>query len=237
MRADIAPIVEEDKDPAKIRAALNKGCGGVIVSQAIPADVAQEWVAVLSSPLARSSAYRDALTHGEQAGLIWSQDDKVFDNTRRWLREQFEWAAGARLCRTPQSPQARNTLVRLWMNSAQSLPWHIDNAFSEIYPDIHLHIAGDGMMLANPPREMKMNVSNGRTSPALMLPDGHEALKTSYHDVEGRAQEHALKLTAYLQERGVLMQALAPGQMLFFNDKCLHRSAAEPTARLRPAIF
>ncbi len=164
----IGPIVQEDKDPGKIRRALASGAGGVIVNSAVPAEVLHE-----------AATYREPAGAGTPTIVVdehapdhcrWEASDGSLPLTRGWLMEEFKWAASAGLCRKPDQAQGHNRLLRLWANEAQHLPWHIDLGVSESYPDIHLHLAGHGMKVAIPARSMDMTFSNAAVSPNLQAP-------------------------------------------------------------------
>ncbi len=228
---EIGPIVREDKDPVKIRRALAQGAGGVIVAGAVPADVLEEGAHYRDRP----GAGIPMIVADEQAPdhCRWEASDGALPLTRSWLMEEFKWAASAGLCRKPEQAQGRNKLLRLWANEAQHLPWHIDLGISEIYPDIHIHLAGHGMKIATPAQTMEMTFSNVAVSPNLQAP-GVSIYKIPYKNADQIVHK---KLNEYLRERGVPVCQMQPGEMLFFNDKCLHVSAGRKKQRLRAAIF
>lgn len=245
MRREIGTIAHEEKNPAKIRRALGQDCGGVIVESAVPAEVVREWQAVAGSTL--SPVIKDSpliIADGTAPGHCrWKHEDEAYAETQRWLMEEFEWASSSNLCRRPENAQGHDGMLRLWTNGVMHLPWHIDFALSEIFPDIHIHIAGAGMKVAAPAKAIHMTFSDRKGTPYLELPDLswrnilHD--DAEYDDAESDDTRKTIgeKLEAYMRERDVSLLKLKPGQMLFFNEKCLHASARENQPRLRAAIF
>lgn len=228
---EIGPIVHEDKDPVKIRRALACGAGGVIVDSHAPAEVLQESADYQERPGAGTPTI---IVDEQMPGHCrWDASDGDLPITRAWLMEEFKWAASSRLCRAPEAAQGYNRLMRLWANEAEHLPWHIDLGVSEVHPDIHIHLAGAGMKIATPAQAMKMTFTNTGVSPNLQAP-GASLYKIPYKNADKIMLK---KLNEYLRERGVSVREMKPGEMLFFNDKCLHVSAAQKKQRLRAAIF
>ncbi len=228
---EIGPIVQEDKDAGKIRRALVRGAGGVIVDSAAPAEVLQEGAHYSERPGAGTPMI--VVDEHAPGHCRWDASDGTLPLTRNWLMEEFKWAAAAGLCRKPEAAQGYNKLVRLWANEAQFLPWHIDRGLSETYPDIHIHLAGQGMKVAAPRGVMALVFSDNQTSPHLELPH------LSVRNIPYKNADKIMlkKLNEYLRERDVPLLKLQPGQMLFFNEKCLHVSAGQKSPRLRAAIF
>ncbi len=236
---EIGPIVQEDKDPGKIRRALAQGAGGVIVAHAVPPAVMDEYAALVASRdgnLARVVDAPPVLIADKHSPehCRWSYQQETLKETQGWLKDQFAWAAEGRLCRPANAPNGRQNLLRLWANQGISLPWHVDRSNAEaLFPDIHFHIAGKGMLVAAPERSLRLSFTDNKSSPHLQHP------QFSLRDMSDKNAQKLLqkKLTAYLEERGVAVRALKPGEILFFNEKCLHASAGRRTARLRAAIF
>ncbi len=236
---EIGPIVQEDKDPVKIRRALAQGAGGVIVADVVPPAVMNEYAALVASRdgnLARVVESPPVLIADKHSAehCRWNYEQALLKETQDWLKEQFNWAVAGRLCRPAHAPNGKQNLLRLWANQGISLPWHIDRSNAEGgFPDIHFHIAGKGMFVAAPERSLRLSFTDNKSSPHLQHP------QFSPRDLSDKSAQKMLqkKLSAYLEERGVAVRALKPGQILFFNEKCLHSSAGKRTARLRAAIF
>lgn len=238
MKREISPIVQEDRKPEKIRRALGVGAGGVLVDNPVPPSVQREWQIALADN--NNLLFRMAETPPvlevpiEAPGLCrWTYEEAGFLETQRWLRDEFEWASSSGLCRSPANPQGKHGFVRLWVNQGQHLPWHIDAVRSRIFPDVHIHIAGEGLKLASPRKPLELMFSDNRTSPYLQLPN-LSLVETGSNDPYKAMQK---KLKQYLQERDVQLLKMQPGQALFFNEKCLHASAGSSNLRLRAGIF
>lgn len=232
MRYKIGPIVQEDKKPEKIRRALARGAGGVIVENPAPAEVMSEYEALVVdrdgtvSPLL--IADQDAPDH-----CRWLHEPPSLKATQAWLKEQFAWAAAERLCRPAQGLSGKQNLLRLWLNQDMSLPWHIDPSSADTpYSDIHLHIAGTGINIASSSHPLQLQFNKNKT-PYLQHPT------FGLKDADDPKTQKLLrkKLDAYLENRGLQILTLKPGQTLFFNEKCLHASAGGQAPRLRAAIF
>jgi len=223
MRYKIRPIAYEDNDQQKIRAAFKAGCGGVIVPLPLPAEVSAELTAVKAHAHQHSDMidkFYAALRgpDGKHAQHYWTNTPEALAQTQRWLTGVWEGAVKDRFVSSSRTSAA---LVRLWLGAALELPWHIDRQRESHWRDIHAHISGPGLLLASPPRELKMEFA-GRMSPHLILPPGDET-----------------EPEKYLEGRGVSFITLQPGQMVYFNEHCLHKSAsgAAHDLKLRAGIF
>ncbi|HEY0900708.1 MAG TPA: hypothetical protein VGD95_01165 [Micavibrio sp.] len=229
---EIRPIVYEDPDPEKIRRALRRGIGAVIVPADIPPALITEAAALTQPPLADLSAlYRAPEQPGQPCQ--WNGEEARLKETQNWLREKFEWAARAGLCRKPENAHGRLGLIRVWANAAQNLPWHYDRELSPVYPDMHLHLAGAGMVVAHVPHLMNMRFTENKSSPFLILPEDPRTINPR----SVLTPDHQQKIENYLAAKGVALKPLQPGEMLFFNQHCLHASAGATAAKLRAAIF
>ncbi len=174
------------------------------------------------------------ITDGTAPGHFrWSYEEPHLTETYRWLKSEFEWAVAAGLCRNPEQAQDRQSMLGLWINNGEQLPWHIDREQGAAYPDIHIHISGAGMKVAHPVKSLKLHFSDNEKSPNLQLPG------LSLIEIQDKNPVKALRrmLDKDLRIRGVKVCEMLPGQVLFFNEKCLHRSAAGKEARVRALIF
>ncbi len=237
MRHEIGPIIQEDKDPRKILRALARGCGGVIVDTPVPEAVTREFEACVAAggvPVKQMEDAPPTIIVDETASghARWSYEQEGLAETHRWLMDEFQWAAQSGLCRKPEQDFGKKNMLRLWLNNGQYLPWHFDRGFVEIYPDIHKHIGGRGLKVAAPDKPLNLTFSENRTSPHLLIPGTPVNLREQPSE-----KEIARRLKAYLQEAGISILKLQPGQTLFFNQKCLHSSAAHGSTRLRAGIF
>jgi len=223
----VAPIVEEDKDPQKIRRAFAAGAGGVLVSDSLPESVAREYKTFSTQKISIDDTLPILKTSMDRLGeAYWSDQQQGLAATQEWLKEQFEWAVKARLCRTPHNPHGKMNFLKIWLKKDVNLPWHVDIDRIELYPDMHIHIGGHGIHIASPQAPKKIPFSDRRVSPRLQPP--------GVKDTDSIPQTI---LNDYLRERGFTLSSMKPGQILFFQEKCLHASAKTARNRLRAAIF
>lgn len=227
MRRIIQPIVYEDNDPAKIRAAFKAGCGGVIVDGTVPEDVIAEIASIATNP-ERLLSQRDRLlltaAYENPSQRRWSSDLPELRETCRWLEEEYTRTAATGLCPSGFKGAGRSSMS-LWFSDEQHLPWHIDKKTQHLgfWPDMHIHIHGAGLVVAAPPRSLTLTFNDNNSSPRLLV-NGD-----TFEDV---ANEH-------LEDKGCTFIALQPGQRVYFGEGCLHRSAFSPpaTLKMRAAIF
>ena len=230
MERTILPIVYEDNDPLKIRAAFKAGCGGVIVDGGVPDSVAAE-IARMSENDEWLERFRNqtlALQAEDKEGgpRIWTQDVPELQETCRWLEEQYAQLKAAKLCPETE-PGSRREMLRTWFGEEISQPWHVDRKLTSdtVALETHIHIHGTGMLVAVPRKALSLTFSDNaaNNSPRLEVP--------------GRGGEK--QLDGFLREQDVEFIALQPGQRLYFGESCLHRSSAQFPARLkvRAAIY
>jgi hypothetical protein len=227
MRRIIQPIVYEDNAPAKIRAAFKAGCGGVIVDGTVPEAVTAEIARIATNP-ERFLSQRDSIalsaTDEKSTQRRWSFDLPTLRETCCWLEEEYTRTAAAGLCPSGLNGGGRSSMS-LWFNDEQHFPWHVDKKQQHLgfWPDMHIHIYGAGLVVAAPPRSLTLTFNDKSNSPRLLV-NGD-----TFDDV---ANEH-------LKDRGCTFLTLQPGQRIYFDEGCLHRSAFSPPAalKMRAAIF
>lgn len=230
MQRQILPIVFEDNDPAKIRAAFEAGCGGVIVDGHLPDAVTAE-LDRLGQGLTLPPGLKGGslvLSVDAQAQRSWSRDVPELYETCRWLADEYAALAGCHLM--PAAPGGgRRPPMTVWPGEGLSLPWHIDKKASHVvYPDTHIHLHGAGMVLAAPPRSLTLLFNDtGGASQKLQIPGSRYIV-----DSEERLDDH-------LQDHGCTFIQLRPGQRVYFGEGCLHKSSFTfpPAFKLRAAIF
>ncbi len=230
MQRIILPIVYEDNNPAKIRAAFKAGCGGVIVDGHLPDSVTVE-LDRFAANLERQrwlAGESMALDVDAQAHRTWSRDVPELYETCRWLEEEFAALSARKL--TPATPhEGHRHLMSIWSGESTTQPWHIDRKPSQIiYPDTHIHLYGAGLVMAVPPRPLSLLFSDAQgTSPRLQIP-GSAYMVESDEELDG-----------HLQDRGCTFIALQPGQRVYFGENCLHKSSFTfpPAFKMRAAIF
>lgn len=229
MQRQVLPIVYEDNDPAKIRAAFKAGCGGVIVNSTLP-DVVTVEIKKLEDDRQLQKWLKGeslALEMDAQARRRWSRDMPELIETCRWLDEEFA-ALSAHYLTPPVPYQGSRHLLSVWSGEGLSLPWHVDKKPSDVsYPDTHIHLHGAGLVVAVPSRPLTLLFNDAGASPQLQIPGSRYI---------GESEE---ALDEHLRDQGVEFISLKPGQRLYFRDACLHKSSFTfPAAfKLRAAIF
>ncbi|MDB5491486.1 MAG: hypothetical protein JWO78_1335 [Micavibrio sp.] len=225
----ILPVGYEN-NPALIARAFEKGCGGVIVDGAVPAIVLAELEAISLTPEQRNgsryaSQFYMACRNGLTQEIDWDERYKGLSlpETGRWLAEEIKWVIAAGMGRGRDKIADGQKLMSVWLNAAVATGWHIDRQKSLVKPDMHLHIHGQGLMIASP--ECRAALSMKKSSAAYVLPDNPLSAEGSQDQM--------------LRERGFKITELRPGQKLFFKDQCLHRSGigAPDQVKIRGAMF
>jgi len=237
---EVGPVIQEVKDPAKIKRALAQGCAGVLVDNEIPAAVTTEIEACFREN-------DDVVRRLQDSGLAlipdrehptqykWSRDEPRMEETFRWFAQEFDWAVSAGLTKSvTQRTSETRSLLRTWFNQegVGQLPWHIDRRKLFSTPDIHMHVYGKGMVLASPRKTLALMFSDSEGSPNLRMRDMPPYQNTGSIKIIDNA------LTSYLKERGFTIIKMKPGQELFFNEGCLHKSSSgQKHPKVRGAIF
>ena len=235
MRYKIRPIGYEDNDPVKIRAAFKAGCGGVIVPIDVPQAVTTEIAAIKTQAaehLELADKFQTTLHSADKTSEtpLWSKPEDALTQTCDWLQAVWARAVAQRFAR-PSAPGISSRLVTVWLGSGIDLPWHIDKQREDRWYDVHIHVSGEGLIVAAPRRELKMEFSDSRGSPQLKMDQG------------GYAGIYQCEIDKQLEKKGVEFIRLQPGQALYFNQHCLHKSARGPLEapglelKLRAGIF
>ncbi|MDB5491487.1 MAG: hypothetical protein JWO78_1336 [Micavibrio sp.] len=217
----IGPVGHET-DPVRVREAFRLGCSAVIIDSTLPGEVGAEVACVPATGFpGKSAALREADgTHQ------WDDFIPGIPLTQQWLKEQMRRAEDVGFRPRASAMTGKYPgfiMLTLWTQNAPDYAWHIDKPDLPEWNDLHIHIHGDGMMIAVPEKgSMSVNLQNRffavASDPSI---DGLEAADNA------------------LRDRGFNLVALRPGQMLAFNAGCLHRSARKrpDSPKLRAAMF
>ncbi len=226
MKRIILPIVYEDNDPVKIREAFRAGCGGVIVKGVVPDAVAAE-VRKLSVEFEllhrlQREGFGLRVEDGQGGTRLWTRNVPELQETCRWLDEEYAQVKAGGL-NPPVPPGSKRFVMTAWFGREVVQPWHIDKIDPAVgVPSMHIHIHGKGMVVAVPPQALSVAFRESKTNSVDLYGDGRE--EEEYLDY-------------YLKDRGVEFIMLQPGQRLYFNDACLHKSSYSANSKIRAAIF
>ena len=222
----IGPVAFETSAKSA-RRAFELGCSAVIIDGTLPDTVAAEIAAAQNSG---DSIYGDAHkglcleAAGDGKDVLW-QDGFLpgLHETGRWMIEQARQAVAEGL-RPPPAYTAEEILMTLYQNLKIFAGWHVDGDGAASFPDVHFHICGAGIQIADP------------LAPSVVRIDHNEKSLVSHFEA---VVNGGMDFDRELLERGFQLRTLKPGQKLVFSKDCLHRSAAtqDGQMKLRAVMF